>query len=88
MKVVEMHYTAQEIAVLIRKSDRYVRDKMKSGAFGADVFFVDGEYVACASAVNDFIERHRLPQPGIAARTQGEFRRKLRHVTLNEKLTP
>jgi hypothetical protein len=77
MRAVEMHYTAQEISVLIRKCDRYVRDRMKRGDFGADVFFIDGEYVATASAVNAFLDRHRLPDMGTAARSEGELRRKL-----------
>lgn len=76
MNVVEMHYTTQEIATLIRKCDRYVRDKIKAGEFGPDVFLVDGEYVAAASGVNAFLEKHRLPSPGIKARNQGEYRRK------------
>ena len=77
MRAVEMHYTAQEISVLIRKCDRYVRDRMKRGEFGADVFYIDGEYVATASAVNAFLERHRLPALGIRARSEGELRRKV-----------
>jgi len=74
---VEMHYTAAEIALLIRKCSRYVRDKMKEGAFGPNVFFIDGEYVAPASAVNAFIDQHRLIAPGVKARSEGELRRKL-----------
>lgn len=75
-----MHYTAQEIAILVRKCDRYVRDRMKRGDFGADVFFIDGEYVATASAVNTWLDRHRLPAMGVAARNEGEARRKLAMV--------
>lgn len=76
-RVVEMHYTVQEIATLIRKCDRYVRDRIKSGVFGADVFFIDGDYIVAASAVNAFLEAHRFPTPGVTARSEGELRRKL-----------
>lgn len=72
-----MHYTAREISLLVRKCDRYVRDRMKRGDFGADVFFIDGEYVATASAVNTWLDKHRLTPLGVAARSEGEARRKL-----------
>jgi len=76
-RVVEMHYTVHEIATLIRKSRRYVRDQIKLGAFGANVFDIAGEYVVAASGVNAFLEAHRFKAPGIKARSEGEFRRKL-----------
>lgn len=82
MKAMEMHYTAQELAVLMRKCDRFVRDEIKAGAFGPDVFFVGGDYLVAASAANAYMERHRLPAPpavqmGVPARSEGELRRKL-----------
>ena len=76
-RLVEMHYTVHEIATLIRKSRRYIRDQIKLGAFGADVFDIAGEYVVAASGVNAFLEAHRFHAPGIKARSEGEFRRKL-----------
>jgi len=76
-RVVEMHYTVHEIATLIRKSTRYVRDQIKLGAFGGDVFDIAGEYVVAASGVNAFLEAHRFHAPGIKARSEGELRRKL-----------
>lgn len=77
MKFMKMHYTATEIALCIKKSPRYVKDRMKAGDFGPDVFLVDNEYVATAEACELFMEQHRVIIPGIPARTQGEFRRKL-----------
>jgi hypothetical protein len=76
-RVVEMHYAVHEIATLIRKSERYVRDKIKSGEFGADVFLISGDYIVAASGVNAFLESHRLQTPGVKARSEGELRRKL-----------
>lgn len=72
-----MHYTATQIALLIQKSPRYVKDRMKAGDFGRDIFLFGGEFVTTASAVNDFMERHRFPTTGIPARTEGEYRRKV-----------
>jgi hypothetical protein len=83
-RVVEMHYTAQEIATLIRKSDRFVRDKIKSGAFGAEVFSVGGDYIVAASGVNAFLEMHRLQTPGVKARSEGELRRKVAAAAATE----
>lgn len=74
---VEMHYTAVEVGLLIRKSVRYVKDKAKAGAFGA-VFFVDGDYIIPASGVNAFLQAHPIPAFGVRARSKGEFIRKQR----------
>jgi hypothetical protein len=76
-RLVEMHYTVKEIATLIRKGEHWVRAAMKAGQFGADVFYIKGDYVAAASGVNAFLDRHRLPAMGTAARNEGELRRKL-----------
>jgi hypothetical protein len=75
--VVEMHYTVKEIATLIRKGEHWVRAAMKSGEFGADVFYIKGDYVAAASGVNAFLDRHRLQTMGVKARNEGELRRKM-----------
>jgi hypothetical protein len=76
-RVVEMHYTVQEIATLIRKCDRYVRDRIKRGDFGPDSFYIDGDYVVAASAVNAWLEKFRLLPVGVKARNEAELRRKL-----------
>ncbi len=76
-----MHYTAQEIAVLIRKSDRFVKDKIKAGEFGERVYLVGGVYIVPASAVNDFLDHHQLNAPGVKARNVGELRRKFEERT-------
>jgi hypothetical protein len=83
MKAVEMHYTTGEIATLLRKGEHWVRIKMKAGEFGA-VFFFGGDYVATASGVNAFLERHRVESPGVAARTEGEARRKMAARSFNQ----
>lgn len=72
-----MHYTATQIALLVCESARTIKDKMKLGFFGPNVFFNGTEYVAAASAVNFYMENNRIAIPqGVAARTEGEYRRK------------
>jgi hypothetical protein len=78
MKAVEMHYTATQIALLTQRTPKFIKDEMKAGKFGPDVFFLGGEFVATASAVNGYLEQHRFPTfAAVRARSVGELRRKL-----------
>jgi hypothetical protein len=73
---VEMHYTLQEIALLCRKCEKFIRVEIKSGRLHP-AFMVGGSYVCPASAVNAYLAEREVPTFGVAARNQGEARRKL-----------
>lgn len=74
-----------EIALLLSLSDKTVIERIKSGALGKDVVNLGSEirpdYRAPASGVNAYLESRRLfsetTEPGVAARSIGELRRKL-----------
>ena len=85
----EMYYTIAELEMLLRLSSKTIVAKMKAGEFGRDHRVVDlakshpddapasHDYRVAASAVNEFLLTRRLfAEPGIAARSTGELRRK------------
>lgn len=76
--VVEMHYTTTELSCLLRRSPRWVTDKIKAGEFGDGVYLVDGDYLVRASAVNSFLgSRVFSYDRGVRARNGAELRRRL-----------
>ena len=76
-RVVEMHYSVAEVALLLRFTPQWVRERAKAGAFGR-CFDIDGDIRVPASGVNEFLESHPLgAPPGVKARNEGELRRKL-----------
>lgn len=85
MKAVEIYYTVQECAICVRLSDRTVKDKAKAGEFGKDVVDLGTslrpDYRIPGSGINAYLDARRLfsestDPAGIAARTEGELRRK------------
>lgn len=80
MNAVEMHYTVAEVALLLRLHPKTVIRKMKAMEFGQAYNLgteqrPDWRLPACG--INGYLERHRLfSEPGIAARSVGELRRK------------
>lgn len=81
MKVVEMHYTALEVAMLLRLHRLTVVAKMKAGEFG-QAYNAGTEkqpdWRIPASGVNAWLESRRLfTELGVAARSGGELRRKI-----------
>lgn len=80
MSVVEMHYTVEEVSLLLRLHRDTVVRRMKAGEFG-QVANLGSEkqpdWRIPASGINAYIERrHLFHEPGIAARSVGELRRK------------
>ena len=81
MKVLEMYYTVGETALLVRLCTKTVLQKLRAGEFGDAVVNLGSaerpDYRLPASGVNAWLERCRVfTEPGIAARTEGELRRK------------
>lgn len=85
MKAVEMHYTVQEAALLLRLCDKTVIVKLKAGEFGRDVVDLGSakrpDYRLPASGINGYLDARRVfsesTELGIAARSVGELRRKV-----------
>lgn len=85
MRAVEIYYTVQECALVIRLSDRTVKDKAKAGEFGQGVVDLGTlkkpDYRIPGSGINAYLDARRLfsestDPVGISARTEGELRRK------------
>lgn len=80
---VEMHYTVQEAAMLFRLHEATVLQRMKAGDYGQ--FYNLGterrpDYRIPASGLNADLERRRgFTELGVAARSVGELRRKIKH---------
>jgi len=81
MSLLEMYYTINEVATLLRFSDRWVRDRINDGSFGDGVRDINGDLRIPASGVNAFLSLHpRQYDLGIKARNLGELRRKLAKI--------
>lgn len=82
---VEMHYTVDQVALLVQLHPKTVIEKMKAGAFGVYRDLADPnkeakkqshDYRIPASGINAYLDCHTPPQLGICARNEGELRRK------------
>lgn len=86
MRVVEKYYSVAELCVLLSVCAKTVLRKLKAREFGNDVANLGSQerpdYRIAASGVNAYLERRRVfsesVDPGIAARSVGELRRKSR----------
>lgn len=83
MRAVEKYYSVSECALLLSCSEKTVVRKLKAGDFGQSVVNLGSkerpDYRMPASGVNEYLDRRRVfteREPGIAARTEGELRRK------------
>lgn len=84
MTAVEMFYTVNEAALLLKLHRSTVLDKMKAREFGAGVVNLGSneqpDYRVPASGLNDYLNKHLVfaekTAPGLAARCDGELRRK------------
>lgn len=80
MKVVEKYYTVQEAALLLSVSTRTIERRLSAREFGDVVNLGTADrpaYRIPASGLNAYLEAHKLfTEPGIAARSIGELRRK------------
>jgi hypothetical protein len=81
MRVIEKFYTVPETASLLGVCHRTVKNRLKAREFGTDVVNIgtteQPDYRIPASAINAWLSARRVfPEPGIAARTVGELRRK------------
>lgn len=84
MRAVEKFYSVAEVALLLGFCTKTVTKKLKAGDFGSEVVNLGSEqqpdYRAPASGVNSYLEARRIflePEPGVAARSVGELRRKV-----------
>ncbi len=81
MKEVEKFYSVAETALLLSMCSQTVITKLKLREFGNDVVNLASEqrpeYRIPASGINAWLaERRVFAEPGIAARSPGELRRK------------
>lgn len=81
MKAVEKFYSVQDAVVLLVLCSKTVIQKIKNREFGDQVVNLGTaqrpDYRIPATGINAFLDRRRLfSEPGIAARTVGELRRK------------
>lgn len=75
-RAVEMYYSAEAVGLLLGFSSRWVRERIGAGDLLRCVE-LSGEWRVPASAVNEFLGRHELPQvSSVPARTVGELRRR------------
>lgn len=82
MNAVEMFYTVQEAGLLLRLCGKTVIGKLKAREFGDGVVNLGSEarpdYRIPASGINGYLAARRLfAEPGVAARSTGELRRKV-----------
>jgi hypothetical protein len=76
----EKLHSVRELAWLSGMSERFIRDRIREGAFGPEaVYNLNGDLRIKASAWNAYLKQHELPAPapGIFARSEGELRRKI-----------
>ena len=84
MLAVEMHYTVGEVSLLLRMSERWVRDRIQAGEFGdtatdGPVLIGGTDWRIPASGINRYLAGQRpLPSPGVPARNRRELRAKAR----------
>lgn len=80
MKAVEKYYTVQEAALLLSVSTRTIERRLAGRELGEVVNLGTAErpvYRIPASGLNAYLEKHKVSsEPGIAARSIGELRRK------------
>ncbi len=77
---VERYYSVAQLAILLDFAPKTIRDKIIAGAFGDGVLKVDADSRIPVSGIRFFESNNRLFAPDlepIAARTEGELRRKL-----------
>lgn len=82
-KPAELFYTVGELAVMHKRCERVIRERCRRGDYGDGVILDEKEYLIPASGVNAWVEKRRVfPADScaapIAARTEGEARRKHR----------
>lgn len=87
MRAVEKFYSVREAALLLSVAEITILRRLKAREFGGDVANLGSaqrpDYRIPASGINGYLQRRRVftesePEPGIAARTVGELRRKAR----------
>lgn len=87
MRVVEKYYSVGELALLLAVCKKTVLRRIEAQEFGNQVVNLGAsderpDYRVPASGVNGYLERRRLfsegSEPGVAARSVGELRRKSR----------
>jgi hypothetical protein len=81
MRVVEKFYSVAEVALLLSLCAKTVLAKAKTGELGDDVVNLGSDarpdYRIPASGINEWLAGRRVfLEPGIAARSTGELRRK------------
>ena len=81
MRIIEMHYSVAEAALLLRCCTKTILEKLRGGELGTEVVNLGSkerpDYRIPASGLSAFLERRRVfREPGIAARSIGELRRK------------
>lgn len=89
MSAVEKYYSVTECALLMSVSKKDVVRKLKAGEFGEDIVNIGTEkrpdYRIPASGWNQYVRARRVftnsNEPGIAARSVGELRRKVLNRT-------
>lgn len=86
MKAVEKFYSVQDVGLLLTLCDKTVIVKLKAREFGEEVVNLGTDqrpdYRIPASGINDYLASRRVfSEPGIAARTTGELRRKASAMT-------
>jgi len=87
MRAVEKFYSVAETALLLSLCTKTVIEKLKARDLGSDVVNLGSElrpdYRIPASGINAWLESRRVfLEPGIAARSTGELRRKAQRLPL------
>jgi len=83
-RVLELYYKVEEVAFLLRFSNKWVRERMNAGEFGAGVVDVRGDVRIPASGVNRFLAQHQRVYDIEVRRTNaGRLRRQLARKALN-----
>jgi hypothetical protein len=82
MKAVEKFYSVADVSLLLSLCTKTVLEKIHGREFGEQVVNLGTaqrpDYRVPASALNAFLEARRIfSEPGIAARSVGELRRKV-----------
>jgi hypothetical protein len=91
-RVVELYYSVAELSLLLRFSEKKVREWVKEGKFSSkgddgapdfsNIVEIAGELRVPASGVSLFLENHRLVYDmGVKARNRAELKRKLQSRT-------
>lgn len=87
MRVVEKFYSPGEIGFLVTLTAETIVKKLKAGEFGREQIVNLGsaerpDYRIAASVVNAWLaSRNVFTEPGVAARSTGELRRKVNALT-------